>query len=149
MNEILIKEKIENLNDRNNSDYKLIQEFLRYTKNVEGKLIRGGEEVQKKYIYFDEREWRYCPTNSELGVNLPHIIHQINFYQENKKIINESASNIKLNFNLNDISYIIVQNEEDIITLINNLKNLNFLNNENATVFSSRIITTKQIKNDF
>ncbi|MFN3444184.1 MAG: abortive infection system antitoxin AbiGi family protein [Bacteroidia bacterium] len=139
LNDVLIREKFEN-------NSRLIQEFLRYTKNYEGKLVRGGEIIQKSYRYFDEREWRFCPNQKQISEN-EMIIHDTRYYRENKSNINERVSNIKLTFTTNDLSYLIVKDDDDIIELINFLEQS--FNSKEVKMLTSKILTSKQIRSDF
>jgi hypothetical protein len=144
LNDVLIREKFEN------SYNQVVQEFLRYTKNYEGKLYRDGELVQKIYRFHDEREWRYCPSANQLG-DERIIIHNTNYYRQNKTQINERLYHLGLNFTLKDISYIIVQDEKEILDIINHLENqLTREKDKNyIKILTSRIITSRQIKTDF
>jgi hypothetical protein len=144
LNDVLIREKFEN------SQNNVVQEFLRYTKNYEGQLFRDGELIQKNYRYFDEREWRYCPSLEELnGEQL--IIHDTLFYKHDKQIINERLWELGLGFTMKDVSYIIVKDDEEIIDIINHLETL--IRNEKernfVKILTSRIMTSKQIRSDF
>lgn len=144
LNDVLIREKF---GDTYNQ---IVQEFLRYTKNYEGKLYRGGELVQKVYRFHDEREWRYCPSALEL-INKPIIIHNTYNYRQNKVQINQRLQHLRLKFTLKDLSYIIVQDEKDILDIINHLEN--YLGREKdrnyIKILTSRIISSRQIKSDF
>ncbi len=82
LNDVLIREEFER------SENQFIQELLRYTKNYDGKLIRNNEVVQKEYRYYDEREWRYCPTLEEM-FKQPIIIHNTENYTQEKQSFNE------------------------------------------------------------
>jgi hypothetical protein len=144
LNDVLIREKFENSNNQ------VVQEFLRYTKNYEGKLYRDGELVQKVYRFHDEREWRYCPSVKELR-NEQIIIHNTDHYRQNKHQINERLYHLRLDFTLKDISYIIVQDEEEILDIINHLETHLIKEKDKSyiKILTSRIITSKQIKSDF
>src|ERR1700744_4014867 len=51
LNDVLIREKFEDSSNR------AVQGFLRFTKNYEGELRRDEELINKKYRFYDEREW--------------------------------------------------------------------------------------------
>jgi len=143
LNETLIKAKFADTN----SD--VVQEFLRYTKNYEGELIRE-DKINKNYRFYDEREWRYCPTIKKLGAEQP-IIHNVEYYKQRKIEINERLSSLILTFNLKDITYIIVNEESEIINIISHLES--FLVSESQKyyikILTSKIITSSQIRSDF
>lgn len=144
LNDVLIREKFEN------NQNQIVQEFLAYTKNYEGQLFRNNEVAQKVYRFYDEREWRYCPSEKVLGSHRK-IIHDTNNYKEQKIAINQSISNLVLKFALKDISYIIIKDESEILDIITHLEtNLNTENDRNyIKILTSKIITSKQIRTDF
>lgn len=136
LNGILKSGKFQNTNN-------VVQEFLRYTKNYEGQLFRGGELVQKKYRYYDEREWRFSQESP--------VIYDTDYYQQNKNTLNESLKVYKLDFTIKEISYIIVDDKSEILNVIDflesNLKKES--DRDNVKILLSKIITSKQIKTDF
>jgi len=144
LNDVLIREKFEN------SQNNVVQEFLRYTKNYEGQLLRDGEIAQKVYRFYDEREWRFCPSLSELG-GQELIIHNTATYRQDKQIINERLSSLGLGFSMKDISYIIVKDDAEILSIINHLET--HLRKEKdkdyIKILTSKILTSKQIRSDF
>lgn len=144
LNDVLIREKF------GNSYNQIVQEFLRYTKNYEGKLYRDGELVQKIYRFHDEREWRYCPSATDLANELI-IIHNTENYRHNKGQINQRLNHLGLNFTLKDLSYIIVQDENEILDIINHLENHLTREKDRSyiKILTSRILTSRQIKSDF
>lgn len=139
----LIRDKFENSND-------IVQEFLRYTKNYEGVLKRDGKIIQKSYRFYDEREWRYCPT--ERKMNGPtKIIHDNDYYLNNKDQINRSINHLHLDFKLSDISYIIVQDDTEVLDIIKHLEEhlKKEENQDYVKILTSKIMTSKQIRTDF
>ena len=120
-----------------------------YVKNYDGDLIIDSVAVPN-YRFYNEREWRYVPTKSELNGNARAI--QQKKYIADKEKFNSEISKIKLKFNLaEDISYIIVKEEEDIH------KTLDFITNKfkkilyasDIEILMTKIISTNQIINDF
>lgn len=80
-----------------------------YFKPVYGTMQRDGEETPR--IFTDECEWRYIPDLSSL--NLPQAVSEqdiqsINTLNKTLDLSNESW----LNFNYDEIKYIIVENED-------------------------------------
>lgn len=130
---------------------KPLTEIFRYSKNNTGELIRKGKLVNEKYKYFDEREWRYCPTESELN-GAPFMI-SVNFedYSQVKNQFNKEISSLRLDFDPNDISYIIIKSEKEISEMINHLENTKGKNYSYQEIrrLTTRIITIDQIINDF
>lgn len=129
-------------------DFWILFEMLTYAKNYEADLQRG-EEVIKNYRFYNEREWRYVPNPEKLGE--AHVFYLIEDYLENKKAYNDLLSHLRLNFSLDDISYIIVETESDVEEIA---RFITYYYNKYATgsqlnrVFS-KIFTTHQLLNDF
>lgn len=143
LNDVLIKAKFDGSNNP------VVQEFLRYTKNYEGQLIRENHVTQKKYRFHDEREWRFCPKRTDLRDN-ELIIHNTQYYRDNKQSVNERLHFLGLNFSIKDISYIIVKDDDEILEIIEYFESNYLSDNQNdVKILTSRIITSKQIKSDF
>jgi len=125
-------------------------DFLRYLKNYQADLTRLGKTI-KGYRFSDEREWRFVPN--------PEEDHQIYVSLTNKneatikkwkKDFNERIENIRLNFEPNDINYIIIKSEKErdgIIKYIENVKGKFSLNDVRR--LTSRIISAEQLRTDF
>lgn len=143
LNEVLMKAKLEN-----NSD--IVYEFLRYTKNYDGELVRDGHTVNKNYRYYDEREWRFSPSQKMLKAERK-ILFDVEYYKYHKQIINERLSLLKLQFKMSDVSYLILRDEDEILEILEYLESINYDQPDKSSikVLSTRIITSKQIKTDF
>lgn len=145
LNKVLIPEKFAQ------EEYRVVQGFLRFIKNYDGELRRGGELINKEYRYYDEREWRFCPNLEELFNQSKPIIHDVAYFQNNKAELNSRLHDTRLSFTLRDISYIIVKENDDILNLIDEL-NDSFFNEKDRQylpILTSKIITSKQIRTDF
>lgn len=144
LNDVLIREKF--MDNGNQA----VQGFLRFTKNYEGELRRDGEIINKKYRFYDEREWRFCPTQEELLNNDP-IIHDVEYYLQNKQEINQDLERMRLTFTVRDLTYIIVRDDEEINSIIRFLEQhiLSHKDKSYLGILTSKIITVKQMKSDF
>ena len=79
---------------------------------------------------------------------------KVNLSEVNKPSPSESLRKFTLKFNINDVSYILIKDDEFKIKLINYIKNLktlggNILSSDIKDDLISRIITLEQIKRDF
>lgn len=119
----------------------------------------------KEIEFYNEREWRFTPNLNQLEENafgLHHLAKEQNLlftmknlndrirYFEKRDLTNE-VETFKLNFTPNDIKYIILDNENEIISFCDWLKNLkvkNFKPNE-LELLKTRILTIEQISKDF
>lgn len=120
---------------------------LRYIKNYKGDLIRPGKKTIEDYVFANEREWRYVPAISENI--LPFIsIEKIRTPQQ-KSSFNKKVSHLRLNFQPDDIKYLVVEKESDINALINHLRQAKSkFSYETVDKLASRILTYEQIEKD-
>lgn len=124
-----------------------IDEVLCYIKNYEGVLMRKGEVVDKNYRFYDEREWRYVPSPSDAQL----IISPADYItSEQKDVVNNRIRNLRLGFEPDDITYIIIEDENEIDDFIRAIEDAKSKYSETEKKkLLTRIITTKQILSDF
>lgn len=122
-----------------------IETIIMNTKNYEGELARGGKVVKKNYRFYDEREWRYVPSREEISGN--QRILWLNEYEEDKEMYNLPLADFRLTFGIDDISYMIVDTEEEVAPLIATLKER--FPDADPEQFCRKIITQQQIREDF
>lgn len=134
--------------DELNEQDKALVDIVRYMKNYEGKLVRGGN-VEEHYRYSDEREWRYVMDIKE---KVEFIIGK-DYYstEEQKTTANNSLNTHRLEFTPNDIKYIIIQQDAEIGEFLEVLREAKGKTYAYADVerLMTRIITTEQIVTDF
>lgn len=148
-----IRSEFERLNEKRKkneiefSDMEHLITILAYSKNYEADLTRKGKTI-KDYRFYNEREWRYIPNQEKLGTALPWITSDL--YNKNKIKHNKSLENIKLSFDSNDISYIIVKCENDIKEITQTIRNIfaDKCTMQQMEILLTRIITTDQIRHD-
>lgn len=120
---------------------------LRYIKNYQGDLIRPGKKTINAYVFANEREWRYVPPITESILAFVPI-DQIKTSKQ-KSQFNQKVKHIRLNFQPDDIKYLIVEKDEDINDLITHLRlvkgRFSFNTVERLT---SRVLTYEQIEKD-
>ena len=142
--EMLLKDKKRSeLNDNEIA----IFDLARYMKNYQEKLNRNGV-VEENYRFSDEREWRYVPNYKEVAAFLP-----IEAYDtiEKKEKANKPLDKLRLYFEPNDISYIIIENENEISEFIDILRKSKAkkYSMDDVERLMTRMITTEQIISDF
>lgn len=128
--------------------------IMRYMKPYEGTLYRGGLSVNENVRFYDEHEWRYVPDSNILNENkikaIPlHVYqNQVQLAKANRKLETDKT---KLSFSADDIKYIIINEEGQINNMVNELIIIKGDRYDNDTIdrLISRIITVKQIENDF
>lgn len=124
-----------------------IYDIFRYIKEYQGDLTRKNQPVKANYRFSDEREWRFVPTANDCPYSLfiegSHSESEINI----GKVF---VAKLHLDFEPNDIKYIIIENDSEIAEFISFLrvakgKRYNYNDVERLT---TRILTTEQILND-
>lgn len=121
--------------------------ILRHIKNYEADLSRGGKVI-KNYRFSDEREWRFTPNYESCN---KMAIHPNGYKtEEQKKKINKELKDVYLEFEPNDIKYIIIERESEISEFLEILKKSkgNIYSYNDVERLMTRIITSEQIKSD-
>ena len=75
------------------------------------------------YRFADEKEWRYVPDIKTTNV-LPFVPISRIRTKSDKARYNNSISHLRLDFKPNDIKYIIIKDDSEILTIVNHLKML-------------------------
>lgn len=126
--------------------YSKLLNTYRYMKNYQGDLKRGKKLI-KDYRFADEREWRYVPPFSETNSLYAFVPAKKMQTKSDKIMYNKKIKDLR--FEPDDIQYLVVKDENDIIPLLTHLKTVK-LRFDDATIrrLSSRILTSKQIIDD-
>jgi hypothetical protein len=121
--------------------------LLGYMKNYEGNSIRGDHTIPN-YRYSDEREWRFV-HNSHGAI--PFLTPDDIKTQEQINNVNIRIENIKLDFTPDDITYIIIKEESEILSFINIVRELKgeYYHLNQVEKLTTRILTVEQINTDF
>lgn len=126
--------------------------YLSFFQNIKeyGGILKRGDKIIENYKFYNEREWRYIPTefNSFEKKYLP-FINEIDWDNNLKNYFGEKphfSSKNGLSFMYEDIDYIIVDNEKRIKPLINKLKKI--FPNEYEMLLT-KVISFDKIKSDF
>lgn len=119
-----------------------------YIKQFEGDFYRDGRWIRNVRFY-NEREWRYVP---EIGEGeLPAILKKKDFMD--RAVLRRAEAKLKkyrLDFEPDDIKYIIVRNEREILNTVKILKKIEEkYSPETVEILTSRILTSEQILRDF
>jgi hypothetical protein len=127
--------------------YMSILNSYRYIKNYEGDLIRQGKVVNENYRFADEREWRFVPSLSDQL--LPFVaIEKMNSARK-KENLNSGISHLPLEFQPEDIRYLIIDQDEERVDLIRHLQVAKSRFDERTKRrLASRLLTSEQIVRD-
>lgn len=117
--------------------------ILAFIKNYEGPLVRKSE-VRESYRFSDEREWRYVPQQVPLPA-VPEAAYQ----SEAKESTREQVSSLRLEFEPNDIKYIIIKDDSEIHEFIAHLRTVKSkYQYGDVERLTTRILTVEQIRQD-
>jgi len=134
-------------NDAKRETARRLSDIARYTKNYEGMLQRKNEP-SRMYRFSDEREWRYVP-DVEYGCELFYMAKD---FEEDgvKETAANSIADLRLNFEPDDIKYIIIKDDSGITEVINHLRNAKGANFTLSSIerLTTRILTSEQIRTD-
>ena len=93
-----------------------------YVKHYEDDLERN-EKTIKNYRFYDEREWCYVPESLQTSNEMFKSMSQYKMWREESSE-KSLLKNVNLDFKLQDITHLLVEKKEDIITLCNTIDNL-------------------------
>jgi hypothetical protein len=122
--------------------------LVRYVKQYEGYLWRGGKYLEEKTKFYDEREWRFCPDI----VFSDMIIGKENYLTADKIInANKELEKFKLSFEPKDIKYIIVDKDAEVLDMANKVIQIKQRKYTHADLqlLTTRIISREHIFEDF
>lgn len=123
----------------------LIDSF-KFIKPYQGKWQKGSKipAGEPELIYYNEREWRYCPLLDDFKV----LSGVKTGSDKVKELLNKKLKSLYINFEPSDVKYIIVKRNDDInefVSVINKLKISTKQKNELIT----KIITFEEINEDY
>ena len=130
-----------------------ISDFFGFIKPVKGIMLRGSKEIEKSF--YDEREWRFVPDFREIKSLSANFKFRLTEEQFMNGVIKASANQeleqkVNLSFEPNDIKYLIVAKEDEIIPTIEMIEVIKGkYDKKTKALLSSRIISAKQIIDDF
>jgi hypothetical protein len=124
--------------------------IFQYLKPYSGPLYRHGRVVKQDIRFYDEKEWRYIPNIKRHG----RLALKKEEYDDNAKLKAENTilqrKEFVLSFTPDDIKYVIVKNDKDIIKMVHALRRIKGNDTSDAVeILTSRIITSEQIFADF
>lgn len=128
-------------------DRKFLSDLMRFIKPYSGSLWRENG-IKNDIIFYNEREWRYMPVGHELFLQKDDFLNK----DKREKYNGELAVKYAISFVPDDIRYIVVKNEDEIVPLVDHLlvlgKERKFSMAEGEKLVT-RIITSERIKEDF
>lgn len=134
---------------------------LSFIKPLRGTMKRNDLldiDIEVYKNFHDEKEWRYVPSSdilAELKKNC--IIANLNMLEKsiikniNNELMTEKFKKLWLEYNYDDIRYIIVPNSESRINIINTIMNISDeqFNNMQKYILISKILVLEEIRKDW
>ncbi|MBR4791998.1 MAG: abortive infection system antitoxin AbiGi family protein [Bacteroidales bacterium] len=133
------------ISHRSNKLMKQYEGLLGYIKNYKNISSKVGK-IPPDYVFYNEREWRYVPSENELESDSElKLLLQKTEYEAHKRKYNSIAKKHFLSFEETDITYIIVNKKSEIHDMLVFLNNIGIKTPELCT----KLISLEQIQNDF
>ena len=123
--------------------------YLCFFKHHTNDLFRNNQVI-KNYSFYNEREWRYVPINTYPECQLIFSPNDdLDTMKQKKKAKNEELrkKDIKLSFDIKDITYIILKNNKTIPNFLKFCKK--HMTSEEVMMLATKITTVERIKSDF
>lgn len=149
---IALKEDIESEDDTNGIYKNYLLSHLFFMKPVDGEMLR--DDIYQHRNFHDEKEWRYIPDFSRVETELPQVINGIE--QLHQKAYNTYSDGIRhnkelwLDFQLDDIKYILVKDQSDRTALIKFINELAYFEGDlDKYALVSKILVFNEFKEDW
>jgi len=141
------------LRDKDEEKKQLAMSIISFIKIYRGRIYRRGAYSVEKTFY-DEKEWRFVPYPFVTGdKNNKTLLVKKDFFDPIKLgKINEILKNkFKLSFEPEDIRYIIVERDEEILPMVKRIEEIKGpkYSYDVLKKLTTRVISSEQIKEDF
>jgi hypothetical protein len=118
----------------------LLWQLISLTKPINGKVIIRKKEVNIKF--YQENEWRYVPKN-----NWDVLIAEE--YEERKDALNAELECQKITFIANEVEYIFVKNNQEILEMFDFIhEKLSHMSENDRKILSTKIISMETLNRD-
>jgi Putative abortive phage resistance protein AbiGi, antitoxin len=127
---------------------KALFEFACFIKPYEGAWRESG--MLTNIRFYNEREWRFVPVLPDdfyrTGMNKSDFLNGEIRYAANQEL----QQLARISFEPNDVKYLIVRREDEIVPLITQVEQIKGKYSwEEVKLVSSRVMSAEQIKGDF
>ena len=124
--------------------------LLMYSKPYSGDFTHQGK-THKNVKFYNEREWRFIPTKNEKAAPFGTLSKEKMQDDKELELANNRLKVYQLHFNPNDVKYIFVKEENEIHKMVDELRKIKspIYDNKTIDILTSKILTTKQIFEDF
>jgi hypothetical protein len=124
--------------------------LIQFTKPYEGELIKNGKS-HGLVRFYDEREWRFVPKALKVFNDFLPLMAEKSFKNEAmRRMYNSVVEKTKIPFEPNDIRYIVVEKESQILDIVGKIERIKEkYSREDKNLLITRIISMEQIRDDF
>lgn len=119
--------------------------FLKCYRGVNYRLVDGDWIMRKNYLYYDEREWRYVPSELSAKEMIIRVDKKEVFDADT---LSQNTKAYLCSFKAKDVRYMIVKNEDERISLVQEIENLTNWSEPDKNLLKSIILTHALIKED-
>lgn len=119
--------------------------FLKRYRGVNYRNVDGDWIIRKNYLYYNEREWRYVPSEMLAKEMIIRVDKKEEFDADK---LSQHTKAYLCSFKAEDIRYMIVKNEEERISLVQEIEKLTNWSEPDKKLLKSKILTHALIKED-
>ncbi|MDP4180082.1 MAG: abortive infection system antitoxin AbiGi family protein [Bacillota bacterium] len=127
--------------------------FSCYLKQYKGQKWDGEGFSGNEIMFYDEKEWRYIPSyNKIIEKSIKPYLFSHEFMDERKKSEFNSIfkQHFKLCFKPDDIKYIIVEKENEVLDMVNSIEKIEtHFSAEEIKLLITRVISVERLRADF
>ena len=125
-----------------------------FNKPYAGHRIVEGQYTDEWVTFYNEREWRYIPALpklSELGLRPFLTETEYNNSKLREACAYKVASNCRLGFQPNDIKYLVVRDDSEVVSFVGKLKSIKSQKYppDDVTKVCTRLVPATHILSDF
>ena len=125
---------------------KELVDLIKFIKPYQGRWHKGKPISKKRddIIYYDQREWRYCPLLDDYKV----LLGDTKYNLEKKEKLNVELTKSLIHFNLEQIKFIVIKKKDELNEFTKEIKKMN-LNSEAENQLITKIISFQEIEEDY
>ena len=125
---------------------KELVDLFKFVKPYQGRWHKGKLIAKENddIIYYNEREWRYCPLLDDYKV----LLGDSRYNKKKSEELNEELKKSLLHFNLEQIKFIVIKEKSESNEFVEEIKKMN-LDPEVENRLITRIISFQAIEEDY
>jgi hypothetical protein len=118
--------------------------FIKPYKGIyhKGKKIKNGT---KAIVYYNEREWRYCPSVHQYSVLRATIPDN----KQEKEKLNRKLREDLIKFETKDVKFIVIKGKKDFLIVSKTINDMVDLDDTQKSFLLTKIISFEEIREDY